>query len=273
MKAFLLKVWALIKKKGWYILLLAASSGYVLFYRNEIYQLSEINARNLIFLLWLLLLIFPLISEMEILGIKVKKEVEKSTEKVKESLQNLQAQVNQLQFTNSVETNVNVANTPLPSEQKIEELLQMVKELRSTSSMTDTNPNNSIIEDSDKNVFLFKVRLGIETSLRELCEKIGCYDRVPMMKMVQVLYRAEVINGMTCDLIGQVIKIANRGVHGEIVSSEYIKFVEETYPEIVRQLKVASSQLVFISCPKCKYSGYSTHANVCPQCGYVHDDD
>ena len=235
MKAFLLKVWALIKKKGWYILLLAASSGYILFYRNEIYQLSEINARNLIFLLWLLLLIFPLISEMEFLGIKVKKEVEKSTEKVKESLQNLQAQVNQLQFTNSVETNVNVANTPLPSEQKIEELLQMVKELRSTSSMTDTNPNNSIIEDSDKNVFLFKVRLGIETSLRELCEKIGCYDRVPMMKMVQVLYRAEVINGMTCDLIGQVIKIANRGVHGEIVSSEYIKFVEETYPEIVRQ--------------------------------------
>lgn len=180
MKAFLLKVWALIKKKGWYILLLAASSGYVLFYRNEIYQLSEINARNLIFLLWLLLLIFPLISEMEFLGIKVKKEVEKSTEKVKESLQNLQAQVNQLQFTNSVETNVNVANTPLPSEQKIEELLQMVKELRSTSSMTDTNPNNSIIEDSDKNVFLFKVRLGIETSLRELCEKIGCYDRVPI---------------------------------------------------------------------------------------------
>ena len=83
MKAFLLKVWALIKKKGWYILLLAASSGYVLFYRNEIYQLSEINARNLIFLLWLLLLIFPLISEMEFLGIKVKKEVEKSTEKVK----------------------------------------------------------------------------------------------------------------------------------------------------------------------------------------------
>lgn len=160
MKAFLLKVWALIKKKGWYILLLAASSGYVLFYRNEIYQLSEINARNLIFLLWLLLLIFPLISEMEFLGIKVKKEVEKSTEKVKESLQNLQAQVNQLQFTNSVETNVNVANTPLPSEQKIEELLQMVKELRSTSSMTDTNPNNSIIEDSDKNVFLFKVRLA-----------------------------------------------------------------------------------------------------------------
>lgn len=273
MKAFLLKVWTLIKKKGWYILLLAGSSGYVLYYRNEIYQLSEINARNLIFLLWLLLLIFPLISEMEFWGIKVKKEVEKATEKVKESLQSLQAQINQIQFTSSVETNVNVANTPLPSEQKIEELLQMVKELRATSSMTDTTPNNSIIEDSDKNVFLFKVRLGIETSLRELCEKIGCYDRVPMMKMVQVLYRAEVINGMTCYLIGQVIKIANRGVHGEIVSSEYIKFVEETYPEIVRQLKVASSQLVFISCPKCKYSGYSTHANVCPQCGYVHDDD
>ena len=91
--------------------------------------------------------------------------------------------------------------------------------------------------------------------------------------MIRLLNRAEVINGMTCDLIGQVIKITNRGVHGEIVSAEYVTFVEETYPEIMRQLKAASSRLVYITCPKCKYSGYSIYENVCPNCGYTHDDD
>ena len=165
------------------------------------------------------------------------------------------------------------SNTPLPSEHKIEELLQMVKELQSTHPDTNAATDNSVVANGDKNVFLFKVRLDIETSLRELCEKIGCYDRTPTVKMTQLLNRAEVINGVTCDLIGQVIKIANRGVHGEIVSAEYITFVEETYPEIMRQLKAASSRLVYITCPKCKYSGYSPYKDMCPKCGYIYDDD
>ena len=199
--------------------------------------------------------------------------VEKATEEVRESLKNIQTQMNQIQLTNSVATNLNFSNTPLPSEQKIEELLQMVKSLQATSPKINVGSNNSAIVDGDKNVFLFKVRLDIETSLRELCEKIGYYDRISTIKMPQLLKRADVIDGMTCDLIGQVIKIANRGVHGEIVSAEYVTFVEETYPEIMRQLKEASSRLVYIFCPRCKYSGYSTYENVCPNCGYIHDDD
>lgn len=252
---------------------MAISSAYVWYYRCAIYELTELNARNLIFLLWLLLLLLPLFSEMEFLGVKVKKEMEKATEEVKESLQNLQTQMNHIQSISSMSTSVNFNNTPLPSEQKIEELLQMVKKLQSTYPGTNVGTDNSIIVDDDKNVFLFKVRLDIETYLRELCEKIGYYDRIPMMKMTQLLNRAEVINSMTCNLIDQVIKIANRGVHGEIVSAEYITFVEGTYPEIMRQLKVASSRLVYITCPKCRYSGYSMHENMCPNCGYIYDDD
>lgn len=59
-------------------------------------QLKELNAKNIIFILWIFLLAFPLFSEMEILGIKVKKEVEKATEEVKESLKNIQTQIIQL---------------------------------------------------------------------------------------------------------------------------------------------------------------------------------
>lgn len=108
MKHFFVKIWGYVKQKWWYIVLVLGSSGYVLHYRYEIYQLKEINATNLIFLLWLLLLIFPLFSEMEFLGIKVKKEVEKATEEVKESVQNIQTQINQIQMTNSVATNFNI---------------------------------------------------------------------------------------------------------------------------------------------------------------------
>lgn len=243
MKLFLKRAWALFKKKCWYIVLLCTSSVYVWHYRFDIYQLKEINAQNLIFILWLFLLVFPLFSEMEFLGVKVKKEVEKATEGVKDSLQNLQIQMAQLQMTNSVANNINLNNTALPSEQKIEELLSMVRNLQSNSSDTETPSVDATVDIDDKNVYLFKVRLDIETSLRELCEKIGHAEKMPIVKMMQLLIRNEIIDNITCDLISQVIKIANRGVHGEIVSTEYVNFVNETYPEIARQLKDASSKL------------------------------
>lgn len=245
MKSFFLKVWKFIKKKCWYIILLVASSGYVFYYRNEIYQLKELNAQSLIFIIWLLLLLLPLFSEMEFLGVKVKKEVEKATEEVKSSLQNLQTQVAQIQLTNSVANNINFYNSPLPSEQKIENLLQIVEKLQSTYPNANAPLVDSTAKVDDKNIYLFKVRLYIETSLRELCEKIGQAERMPIPKMMQLLSRAEVINNMTCDLISQVIKIANRGVHGEIISAEYVDFVEKTYPEIARQLKDASSRIQY----------------------------
>lgn len=152
----------------------------------------------------------PLFSEMKFLGVKIKKEVQKETEEVKGLLQNLQTQVNQLQLTNSVANNINLSNATLPSEQKIEELLQRVTELQASYPNSGTEVKDSVPKGEDKNVYLFKVRLDIETSLREMCEKIGHTERMTIVKMVQLLNHAQVINGMTCDLINQVNKIANR---------------------------------------------------------------
>ena len=59
---------------------------------------------------------------MEILGIKVKKEVEKATEEVKESLKNIQTQIIQLQMNNSVSNKISIENTPLPSEKTLEDM-------------------------------------------------------------------------------------------------------------------------------------------------------
>ena len=108
--------------RKWYSLLLLLSSLYVWKYRFEINQLKELNAKNIIFILWIFLLAFPLFSEMEIFGIKVKKEVEKATEEVKESLKNIQTQIIQLQMNNSVSNKISIENTPLPSGKTLEDM-------------------------------------------------------------------------------------------------------------------------------------------------------
>ena len=268
---WLKRIWQYVKPKYWYIFLLIISTSYVLHYRFEIYELKEINARNLIFLLWILLLMLPLFSEMEFLGIKIKKEVEKATEEVNDSLRNIQSQITQLQMTNSIATNVNVGSDTLATEKKMDALLRAFENIQ--QSRTNEIPARKYVSmNEDKSVFLFKIRLEIETTLRDLCEKTGYNEKTAISQMIRYLNRIEVLSGMTCDLILEVNKIANRGVHGEIVSDEYIKFVEEAYPKIMLQLNNAANRLTHTTCPRCHYSGYATYDNVCPQCGYIYDD-
>ncbi len=241
--------------------------------------MKEINAVNLIFILWLALLILPLFSEMEFFGIKLKRELEKTKTEVKESINELHLQLMDLKISNSNANTINFGNGFLPSEQKLKEL---VNEFISNSSSTDetqkdnkqdTKVQNSINFDiSEESTYLFKVRLLLEKSLTELCEKINFNNHKSMYEMTKHLVRCELINEKTADLLHQIIKIANRGVHGEIVSTEYIEFINRVLPEIQKQLSEANSHLHYCVCPKCKYSGYSRYENVCPNCGFTTDD-
>ena len=232
-----------IKQRCWYIVLLLVSSMYVWSYRNDIYKLTEFNTTNLIFIIWIILLMLPLFSEMEFLGVKIKKEVKKETEEIRELINKIQLQVNQLQLSNSIANNINLGNVTLPSKDKLEELLRKVTELQNSYPNTNIKNDDLIYKGEDSNLYLFRVRLSIETFLREMCEKIGYTDRMTIVKMMQILNHLEIIDAITCDLITQVNRISNRGVHGEIVSKEYLDFVKKTYPEIARRLQSASSKL------------------------------
>lgn len=64
-----------------------------LYIQNDIYQLTELNTHNLVFLLWLVLLALPLFSEIEIGSVKLKKEVEKTRAEVKEAIGELKLQI------------------------------------------------------------------------------------------------------------------------------------------------------------------------------------
>lgn len=283
------KIVSYLKQKWWYLFLLTLSTRYVSYYKYDIYQLRELNAMNLIFILWLILLLLPLFSEMEFLGIKLKKEMEKAKVQIQENLNDLRMQVMDIKISNS-NANANTihfGNSFLPTEQKLKELLEGV-----TTNFGNTNDNSdeenaaakiNITTDTkvqsnidfkvpEESVYLFKVRLMLEKTLADLCEKTGYIGNKSMFKMMEHLTRCKVINNKTIDLINQIIKIANRGIHGEIISKEYIEFIKRVLPEVQKQLMEANTQLNYCVCPKCKYSGSSKFENVCPKCGFTSDD-
>lgn len=267
-------LWAFIKKKCWYIFLLVASSIYVWVYRNEICQLREFNAQNLVFILWFMLLIMPLFSEMEFFGVKFKREIEKARGEVKECLSDIRMQIMELKISNSIANNIQItALQPLPSEKEIKEKKRQVLEARSKTEKILSVSDSIDFGVSEQSVFLFQARLSIEKKLSELCDKTYYDGNKSIFQMLYHLSIHELIDNRTVDLINQVVKITNRGVHGEIVSDKYLDFVKTVLPEVQEQLDDVSSKLHYCVCPRCKYSGYSMSSNVCPKCGFVDDND
>lgn len=276
-----------IKQRIWYIILLVAASFYVWHYRLEIYQLKELNAQNLIFILWLLLLFWPLFSEMEFLGVKVKKEVEKATGEVKEDLAKLQFQVTELKVLNS-NTNTNFLGLFLDSPEHLnktyetfEKSERMPKKTFTKSSshtpkeshaVSDAPSENDILDVSEQAMYLFKVRLNLENIISGICEKVGCEGNQPYRIKINYLCKIGFLSTETAKMLSQIWTIANRGIHGETISEEYIGFVRKAIPAVLKELKYREQSLNYCVCPHCNYKGYAVFENVCPICGFVHDD-
>lgn len=267
----------ILKKYGWYTFLLVISSLYVFIYRYDIYQMKELNAQNLIFILWLILLGLPLFSEIEIGKVKLKKEIEQTRAEVKESIGELKYQMLDLKISNinsnsNSNSNTLVINPPLPSKDQLTEMQRHAETDDKISSEYDLN-----FKISDDNTYLFKVRLSLEKKMYALCNMFQYGERRTMYSMAQFLVQHEVIDCKTADLIREVINIANRGVHGEIIDSEYLQFVKKTYPMIKYTLDKAnefySNNIYYYVCPKCHYQGPNKYSNVCPKCGSTSDDE
>ena len=235
------KLLSFLKEKLWYIFLLAISTIYLVINRFAIKKLDDASMLSTVFIIWVILLALPLFSELEFLGVKVKKEVkkavEKSNEEVKASLDNLQQIVSQIQISNSVAPQFTINGGSLPSEERMDNLIKEIHLLNEQNTNKQTEKQDKVNIPA-QNLELFKMRYGIETKLNDAMGFIG-YNGKNHISLVQSAYylsRQGVLDPKCIDLLIQVVRIANRGVHGEIVDQKYFDFASEAYPKIIDAL-------------------------------------
>lgn len=271
-KDFLSHMTETIKRRWWYIILLIMCTGFVLCNWKKMVTLNfdNITIFHIIFILWIILLICPLFSEMEFFGVKLKKEVEKVKEEVKEDIADLKAQIIQMNLNYSSNNQILLNNNFLPSMDQMRELENLVEHQRGEKTQGLNTKDQKSNKDSKE--YLTNIRSKIEKQLLKLINKVGYENKQSLLEAVEILFRLEILDGFTADLIKQIVKITDRGIHGEIISDEYIRFIKTTYPEVEKRLKDVSENLCLTACPRCKYVGYSKYENVCPKCGYVYDD-
>lgn len=271
---FFASVWGYIKRKWWYLLLLIGSTCFVCFNGQTILEsdFEKFTPITLVFILWLALLLLPLFSEMEFLGIKLKKEVEEVKTEVKERLSDIKMQMLDLKINTSFANNIQIGSAqPLASEKELDDLKQEVLEIRKQNNYTEIQ--NVDYGVSKQTIQLFQTRLALEKVLREICERIGCKAGLGYGPMLRELSKRELIHGKLLDLTHQIINITNRGIHGEIVSQEYIDFISTAFPDVFFTFSQLLKDLNSNVCPRCKTRNISQFENACPECGYNYYND
>lgn len=224
------KILSFLKEKLWYIFLLAISTIYLVINRFAIKKLDDASMLSTVFIIWVILLALPLFSELEFLGVKVKKEVkkavEKSNEEVKASLNDLQQLVSQIQVSNSVAPQFTINSGLLPSEERIDNLIKWKSHLLNEQNKDKQAEQRDEINVPASNLELFKMRYEIEIRIREAQELIGYTGktRTSLMQATYYLNQQGVLDPTSTDLIIQMLRIANRGVHGEIIGQKYLDF-------------------------------------------------
>lgn len=77
----------------------------------------------------------------------------------------------------------------------------------------------------------------------------------------------KLLDNMTVEYIKRGTSICNRGIHGEIVDDEYINYVKQVLPQIVKRLNIAlkkAENYSFCVCTRCGFKGYTSYSNECP---------
>ena len=234
----------------WYFILVVASTVYLFCNHFAIDKINDASLISTVFIVWAILLVLPLFTELELFGVKVKKEVEEAVEKsnkeVKDSLNNLQQLVMQIQVSNNATNQLTINGNPLPSESRIEELTNAIQTLTAQKNNEKTNevPREEGTA-SEQNVELFKIRYDIEMALRECIEllRFEPQTRMTTISMARILNQRGLLDSTTTDTLIEIVRIANRAVHGEMLNQKYVGFVRKTYPGILDELQKCKNRI------------------------------
>jgi hypothetical protein len=229
----------------WWSLLLAGVTFFLASRYAELISGNAVPADIIIFLVWIALWLLPVVSEMNIFGIQIKKEVEAIRKDMNEKIDTLRADIrNQVDIRTQVNPQFTIP-IPAPDAQlpRIEEQVRRAVEaaMRAHGLPLPEGRQTADLSVSEVENYLFGVRLNIERELRRIYrsrfpgDTSGRYSSV--IAISRVLANGEVIDPELGNAIREVYRACSPAVHGEDISEVQVSFVREVAPELVTTLR------------------------------------
>ena len=233
-------------KISWWILLLGIT-GTILYYRvNAIISGKSVPIDILVFLIFIVLMLVPIFSEIELFGIKLKKEIEELKKDISIKFGDIKNEIrnNQTQTFNATIKGFG----PPPPDNKLPELEKEIDRIVSEKlEKIGAPPELKLkgrIHVPDNNILMFKVRYNIENELRRIWEQrfLDNENEInrryqPVIKIIQDLTKYELIDKNFYYILKEIISICNYAIHGEKVTDKQVKFVSKNAKQVLDYLR------------------------------------
>lgn len=193
--------------------------------------------------IWTALMLAPLFSEVSLLGITLKQEIEELKTSVSNQIGEIKTEIR-----SAVDVRTTLSqqfNIPAPvTDAQLPELEQRVKAavLNALSAHGISEKSASAIPPVSSDVnFLFSTRYNIERELRRIASgrEVVLLERRPLasMQLVRWLVELELINPSLASAIREVYAVCSPAIHGETVSDAKISFVRDVGPQLISALR------------------------------------
>ena len=221
----------------WWFLLVGFFA-YLLYQRYDLIMSGATTATDIvIFLILTALLVIPLFQEVSIFGVSFKQKIDTLKEEFDTQIIGLKSEIHNIQ-------NVNVYTTMPPSDSEIPEIRSISETVLGTVKNKQREKTTAIADITVPEEFssLSHIRYVIEKELRQiikmywLSEDTTYYPKTTL-QMLDFLTKIEIIHRNLAFVIKETIAWCNSAVHGEKISEDAIKFVQEIAPEIIEALK------------------------------------
>jgi len=197
----------------------------------------------IVFLVWIALWLLPIVSELNLFGIKLKKEVEAIHKDLSNRIDTLR---NELHNTIDIRSEVNPQFTlqmPAPDAQlpRIgEQVRSAVQNAMDQYGIQRTTVQPEIAVSETEN-YLFGVRHNIERELRRIYTQRFPDDNRRRYTSVIAISRAltnyEVLNPDLANAIREVYRACSAAIHGEEVTEAQVGFIRDVAPVLLSTLR------------------------------------
>jgi hypothetical protein len=228
------------KKTIWWGFLLLIFSTYLIFNEARIFKNNLTQIDYIILIIWFILLLLPLLSEIDIAGIKIKKEIDSLKTEIKEQIITLRSDIHN---STNIHTNFYSGTPPPPSDEKLKQMEDKFSALvESVNEKLDTGKDDDLTNIPERNKYLFGVRFSLERELRRIQKErsdVNNFNRPNSLSQIaRNLQRNELIDNKIASLILSVNSICNIALHtDENISDEQFSFAKKFFPVIMDSLK------------------------------------
>lgn len=204
-------------KMIWYIILFILSFIYVFCNYDKIFPLTEFTPDYLIFIVFILLLLLPLVSEIDIFGFKIKKDIIDLKEGITEIKNNVS-------YSNTINNYFNP---------ETEDILEGLKKINNNNANDiDSKLKDILVAVPEEYFTLVKIRISLEKLINSLCEKNRYYGNHNTPVMSRFLLQKEIITYDIYKNIRIVQQICNKAAHNKYIDDSEVTYAKNMFTEI-----------------------------------------